>query len=215
MGRLSDALDSAVDAAGRYWAIPAAVFGAVGAIGAPALPVEAVPWAALAGGFVVYAAGYSVGRRAGEESGEARERARVDRETDGKIRLMRAQAEIEDRRAAEEQAVALAERAEEDRRRAAEVESRISMFSDRQLDLMLRVADAEDSVGYLSVGYGTEDDALAMHLMGCQVMLYGDPAKGGRYHWMLFANWSQFVRENRAAIEARISRPGDGEGVSA
>ena len=210
MGKVTDTIDTVIDAAGRYWAIPSTVFGIVGALGIPALPSEAVPWAALACGFIVYAVGYSVGRKVGEDSAEAEERARLEHETDEKIRIMRAQAEIDDRRAAEEQAISLAEKSEEDQRRAAdraaEIESKISMFSAKQLDLMLRVADAEDAKGYLSVKYGSEDDVLAMHLMDCQVMLYGDPTKGGRYHWMLFPNWSQFVRMNRGSIEKRIDK---------
>lgn len=213
MGKVTDTIDTVIDAAGRYWAIPSTVFGIVGALGIPALPSEAVPWAALACGFIVYAVGYSVGRKVGEDSAEAEERARLDRETDEKIQLMKAQAEIEDRRAAEEKAAELANRAEDERRRVdearAEIESKIAMFSAKQLDLMLRVADAEDVNGHLAIKHGSEDDALSMHLMDCRVMLYGDPTNGGRYHWVLYPNWSQFVRQNRGAIEKRLGRGGE------
>lgn len=213
MGKLTDVLDRVVDAAKKYWGLVSAIFGIVAALGAPHVPTEALPWAALLFGFIAYASGFSIGRSVGEESGEAKERARLGRETDEKIRLMKAQAEIEDRRAAAEKAAELANRAEDERRRAdearAEIESKIAMFSAKQLDLMLRVADAEDADGHLAIKYGSEDDALSVHLMDRRVMLYGDPTNGGRYHWVLYPNWSQFVRQNRAAIEERLGRDSD------
>lgn len=213
MGKLTDALDRVVDAAKKYWGLVSAIFGIVAALGAPHVPTEALPWAALLCGFIAYASGFSIGRSVGEDSAEAEERARLEHETDEKIRIMRAQAEIDDRRAAEEQAISLAEKSEEEQRRAAdraaEIESKIAMFSAKQLDLMLRVADAEDVDGHLAIKYGSEDDALSMHLMERRVMLYGDPTNGGRYHWVLYPNWSQFVRQNRGAIEKRLGRDGE------
>lgn len=177
MGKVTDAIDNAVDAAGRYWAIPSAAFGIIGALGVPMLPSEAVPWAALAGGFIVYAVGYSVGRKVGEESGEAKERTRLEHkacleetriaaEAKAEIEKARALAEIEDRRAREErerEETATRERrarAEEESRRRAEARVRDVANDVRHLNhpskfnLYSLLVDGPVEVPYYKIRYG-------------------------------------------------------------
>lgn len=178
MGRLTDALDRVVDAAGKYWIGASALFGIIGAVGMPHVPAEAVPWASLAGGFIIYAAGLSVGRKVGEESGEAKERARLERqasleetriaaEAKAEIEKARALAEIEDRRAREErerEETATREkraRAEEESRRRAEARVRDVANNVRHLNhpskynLYSLLVDGPVEVPYYTIRYGS------------------------------------------------------------
>lgn len=200
MGKVTNAIDRVVDAAGRYWAIPSAAFGVIGALGMPHVPDEAVPWAALAGGFIVYAAGFSIGRKVGEESGEAKESARLDRETENEIRLMRERAEIEGLVSPSE----VTEMRSEYERQLDEYRSVFDLdrFDDRSCHVMLDVYEAERGPrGALYLGGG---NMVAESLISDGVLEMRDNAlRDGRRAFRLTPEWRRFVRNHLDELRER------------
>ena len=196
MGRVTNALDGIVDAAGRYWGLTSAVFGIVGAVGVPLLPDEALPWMALLWGFIAYAAGFSIGRRVGEESGEAKERARLDNE----IRLMRAQKELDGFVSPDE-----VDEIRRDYERQLDEYRNVfdtDRFDDRSCYVMLEAHEAER--GPRGALYLDVDNMVAAGLVSEGVLeMYENSLRDGRRAFKLTPEWRKFVRNHMDELRER------------
>lgn len=89
MGRLSDALDSAVDAAGRYWPVSAAVVSAVGSFGLPEAVDTTNRWFLFVAGFVVFTVAFLMGKRSGRDESEKAAREAAQKDFEAKARDLR------------------------------------------------------------------------------------------------------------------------------
>lgn len=89
MGRLSDALDSAVDATGRYWPVSAAVVSAVGSFGLPEAVDITNRWFLFMAGFVVFTVAFLMGKRSGRDESEKAAREAAQKDFEAKARDLR------------------------------------------------------------------------------------------------------------------------------
>lgn len=87
-------------------------------------------------------------------------------------------------------------------RRTREVKAQLDQFSAAQLDLMVRIADAESDDGFLAASYLSQDHKIASQLQ--ELLVTTCDTEKDRCLWYLLPQWRKFVATGRAEIEEQI-----------
>lgn len=90
----------------------------------------------------------------------------------------------------------------EKRKHEHETEDTLDKFSNAQLDLMVRIADACDEFGSLRLPLMSQDHLIGMQLVDIHVATFEGNGKNG-YEWHLLPDWRKFATRHRAAIDER------------